>query len=262
MGTTLKALVDKVCEELEITVEEGGLSAKVKAAADAAGIQYETLKVTAEKLALEVLGVAPGAPPPPTAIVVTPPNAARKKAPEPEALLAVVKPEKRPREEDDDFELTKVQTEAERAAASKARAERDGAVLEVADDDVQPKAKRKKTAAPCVCSTLVSNYGKTSTCKAAEHGCICSTDPSKCRATVHPCSCKTLANNYGKTSHCKATDHSCICSTDPSKCRSTAVHPCTCKTLANNYSKTSYCKAADDDHDCLCAIDPAKCRQH
>ena len=65
---TLNALVNRVCEQLEVTVEEGGLAAKVRACATAAGIEYTTLQATARLLAVEVLGeAAPAAPSTPAA---------------------------------------------------------------------------------------------------------------------------------------------------------------------------------------------------
>ena len=116
---TLNALVNRVCEQLEVTVEEGGLAAKVRACATAAGVEYTTLQATAKLLAVEVLGeAAPAAPSTPAAA----PAPAPASAPPPAPVALVTPPEadrKRPRDEsdDDDCVLVKVKSEDERKAA-------------------------------------------------------------------------------------------------------------------------------------------------
>ena len=280
---TLKAKIANICVQLEVTVE-GGLIPQVKAAAEACGLEYTTLKDTAAALVTEVLGEAA-----PSLPAVAPP------AP-PVALVTPEADRKRPRDEsNDDCVLVKVNSENQRAAESKAQAEREGRVEEI-DDDVDddaaedeaaaraaaversrreakaareakavkpPPAKRKKVEAPCVCKTLVANYDSTRHCKANDHGCLCSSDASQCRGNNCPCSCKTLTANYDSTRKCKATsDRTCLCASgNPSECRATDC-PCSCTTLVANYDSTRKCKA-NSGHACLChAGNPRECRAH
>ena len=273
---TLKNQIDTICKELEVTVKEGGLIAQVKAAAEACGLEYTTLKDTAATLVKEVLGETEDAP------------AADGDG-----------------GGDGDAVLTKVRTAEQRAAESQAKAVREGRVQEIDDDDEEPvssppakKPKKefpkapatamrapapKKSAAPCCCDALARNYDPTSRCKATAHACICATrGPDKCRsAGPHPCLCDSLVRGYDPSRKCKAAVHNCICARKPSECRApagtcecscskgfakdcrfTGEHPCSCKTLSRNYDPTSYCKATHS-HYCFCAEGkPEKCREH
>jgi len=190
---TLKVLVDEICGQLEITVQ-GSLKERLTACAEAAGLTFKTIKVTADELAVEVLGRAPAAPAAAPAALPAPATPAAPRAlaaPAAPAAAIVTPPEadrKRPREDessDDDAVLVKVQTAKERAAESKARAEAEGRVDEISSDDEPAPAPKRKAApakapeakkprqgaAPCVCSSLVANYSNTRECKAKEHDC-------------------------------------------------------------------------------------------
>jgi hypothetical protein len=292
---TLKAQIANICEQLEVTVE-GGLIPQVKAAAEACGLEYTTLKDTAAALVQEVLGEATDAP-------------------------GAAAADDGDGDGDGDAVLMKVQSPEQRATESRAKAEREGRVQEIDDEDepVPPKKKAKKAAkgatsfdfeppssgknekkkpaglagvpatvrrksvAPCCCDALAGNYSNTSKCKATAHSCICVTrGPDKCRSDgLHPCHCGNLVDNYKQASKCKAAEHNCICSKKPGQCRApagtcecscsrgfgvdcrfTGAHPCSCKVLKSNYKSNSYCKATHSHH-CFCVEGkPDICREH
>ena len=127
---TLLSLVTDVCDELEVRVESGGLLAKVKKAAEVAGIDFVSIKETAEVLGEQILGVAK-----PPAVT---PGTKRKR--DDDRLTRVPTRKDLPpnldfEDADNDCQLTRVRTEAERAAESKRAAETAGAVVDVDGDE-------------------------------------------------------------------------------------------------------------------------------
>ena len=226
----MKDRVAALCEQLGVEQSGSGLAPAVRLCAAAAGMTYETIAKTVEALELEVFGVAP------VSVVAPPAEGTKRKRAEPPA--AAVKREssaaaaatpaapaarKRPRDEDDDFELTKVLSPAERAAESMEKAKKDGAVQDIDNDDddepapkAPPAKKQRLVPVPgpggCTCKILAAAGDYSRACKAPshKHECLCkgdAPDPSSCRATGCPCTCKALIAAGDHPSRCRAPSH-------------------------------------------------------
>ena len=142
--SAMKDRVAALCEQLGVEHSGSGLAPAVRLCAAAAGMTYETIAKTVEALELEVFGVAP------VSVVAPPAEGTKRKRAEPPAAAVKREPSaaaaatpaapaarKRPCDEDDDFELTKVQSPAERAAESMEKAKKDGVVQDI-DEDGEP----------------------------------------------------------------------------------------------------------------------------
>ncbi|KAH8045604.1 hypothetical protein JL721_12578 [Aureococcus anophagefferens] len=194
--SAMKDRVAALCEQLGVEQSGSGLAPAVRLCAAAAGMTYETIAKTR------------GAP---AAAVKREPSAAAAATP------AAPAARKRPRDEDDDFELTKVLSPAERAESME-KAKKDGAVQDIDDDDedepapkAPPAKKQRLVPGPggCTCKILAAGGNYTSRCQAPSysHECLCkgeTKDPSSCRADSCPCTCKALLAAGKYTSGCRA----------------------------------------------------------